>query len=474
MKIKMKYTIGLLAMLFAFASCEDYLVEEPILEQTNELTLATYKGLNSATAGAYSLLYSTNWYGRNFVITADIKGGNAKLSPISSGRFTTEYQWNNNEGSAPGLWSTAYSVIARTNNVINALVDFQEDNVSAADIDHLKAECLFLRSIAYFDMVRLYAQPYTYAKEGLGLPLVFVTEMGYPARNTVAEVYAQVVADLLEAEGLIGSYRREGVTDALAVVSVDAIRGLLARVYLYMGEWQNAADYATKLIASENYEMFTADEFTTWDNGGVWGLETGQDEIIFEVYGAEGNSSHGNWDVISFILSPEGYGDVGASKDLLDLYEEGDVRADLFRTHADYGDAKWSLKYPGKGGDLRQDNIPVLRLSEMYLIRAEALLNGASIAGASAKDDVNTIRTNRGLDAALNINLTDVYNERRRELCFEGHEVFDLARTQRDLVRTDYDGSINQNVSFPDYKWAMPIPSYEMDANENMVQNDEY
>jgi hypothetical protein len=60
------------------------------------------------------------------------------------------------------------------------------------------------------------------------------------------------------------------------------------------------------------------------------------------------------------------------------------------------------------------------------------------------------------------------------ELCYEGHELFDLARTGRNLVRVDYHGAVNQNISFPDYRWAMPIPQAEMDANENMVQNPEY
>ena len=70
--------------------------------------------------------------------------------------------------------------------------------------------------------------------------------------------------------------------------------------------------------------------------------------------------------------------------------------------------------------------------------------------------------------------LTDLYEERRRELCYEGHELFDLARTQRSLVRVDYDGAVNQNIDFPDYRWAMPIPQAEMDANENMEQNPGY
>ena len=178
-------------------------------------------------------------------------------------------------------------------------------------------------------------------------------------------------------------------------------------------------------------------------------------------------------------MSPEGYGDINASHDVYDLYEDGDVRKALFRNYEpNYVNDLWSLKYPGKApdGNLREDNIPVLRISEMYLIRAEAILNGASVSGTTAHDDLNMIRANRGaslLDAG-NTTLNSVYLERRMELCYEGHELFDLARTGRSLVRVDYGGSVNQNIAFPDYRWAMPIPQAEMDANANMEQNPEY
>jgi hypothetical protein len=178
-------------------------------------------------------------------------------------------------------------------------------------------------------------------------------------------------------------------------------------------------------------------------------------------------------------MSPVGYGDINASYDVYNLYEDTDVRKALFTNYEpDYVNDLWSLKYPGKApdGNLREDNIPVLRISEMYLIRAEAILKGASASGATAYGDLNMIRENRGASSldASNTTLNSVYQERRMELCYEGHELFDLARTGRSLVRVDYQGAVNQNISFPDYRWAMPIPQAELDANENMEQNPEY
>lgn len=465
--------LGLITLLLVFSACEDFLTQKPNLDQTNELTLSTFRGLTSATVGAYSPLYSTTWYGRDFVVTADLKSGNAKISPITSGRFQTEYQWANVGTATVDLWSSAYNLIARTNNVINALPEFSEPGVTEDQIANLKGECLFLRALGYFDLVRFYSQQYSSGTENPGVPVVLVTEIGEPARNTVGEVYTQILSDLTEAEGLLSPNNMHGDADPAGWATNNAVKALLARVYLYMENWQAAANYATELINSGDYQLYDASTYTTWDNGGAWGTDAAS-EIIFEVYGAEGNSSHGNWEVISYIMSPNGYGDIGASHDLYDLYEDNDVRKQLFTSVTDYPGALWSLKYPGKNGNLREDNIPVLRLGEMYLIRAEALLHGATISGVAAVDDYNAIREPLGLEAAASVTLNDIYDERRRELCFEGHELFDLARTKRSLIRTDFDGSVNKDVPFPDYKWAMPIIQEELDANNNMEQNPGY
>jgi len=477
MKRKTYILIGLAVVLMLSAtSCEDFLYQQPNLSQTTELTLSTYEGLQAATLGVYSPLYSASWYGRNFPVTADLKGGNAKISPLNSGRFRTDYLWNNTPDASHALWTRAYQAIARANNVINVIEDgFEEVGVDQSDLDQLLGECKFVRGLAYFDLARMFCQPYSAGASQLGLPVVLITENGKPARETLGVTYDQIEADLLDAAAKLAASSPNAGTDPVGWATSYAADALLARLNLYMEDWQTAADYASSVITNFPGSMYTAAEYTTWDQDGVWGTD-GASEIIFEVYGAEGNSTHSNWDVISYIMSPDGYGDVGASDDVRDLMEDVDVRLGLFINTANWPNDYWSLKYPGKApdGNLREDNIPVVRLSEMYLIRAEAILNGASVSGATAVGDVNMIRSNRGATALGNVTLTDLYQERRRELCYEGHELFDLARTQRGLVRVDYDGAVNQNIPFPDYRWAMPIPQFEIDANENMEQNPGY
>jgi starch-binding outer membrane protein, SusD/RagB family len=486
MKTKFIYKIAvLMVVVSSFAACsKDFLEEIPRLSSSNELSLSTYEGLQNATVGAYSLLCSSNWYGAGFVITADLKGGNAKRGPLNSGRYVNEYLWNNNASATSLLWDDAYSTIARANNVINAInAGFTEPSVTRAQLNQLEGECLFIRALAHWDLVRLYAQPYAAGTGNMGIPIVLVTENGYPARNTVGDVYTRVLADLDSAKALLPVVNTRGNDGAWA--TKRAATALQAKVYLYMGQWQKAANLATEVIGQidANFKMFTALKYTTWNSGGYWGSGGAGSEIIFQVDGSQGNSDSGFWEAISYMVSPVGYGDIATSHDLLNLYEAGDVRANLFANPAAWPTEYWTLKYPGRlGSNPAIDfNVPVLRLAEMYLIRAEALLNGATIGGATALGDYNTIRTNRGLTAAGTVTLADIYKERRRELCFEGNELFDLARTQRSLTRVDFTGSLRKDVPFvvggtpvQNYLWAMPIPQGEKDANINMVQNPEY
>jgi len=464
------------SIIILFTSCEDFLIREPVLQQTSELTLSTMDGLNNATVGAYTPFYNTPYYGGDFVLSSEMRGGNGKLRPNHAGWQFDPYVWNYTPENTENLWGTAYTGIARANNVINAIPDFEGSAEEMQTLQHYKAECLFIRALSHFDLVRLYAQPYSYDPSSLGVPVVLETQIAEPARNTVEEVYTRVVTDLLDAEELFGTYRRTSGADPKGFASRAAAQALLARVYLYMEKYDSAAIYATKVIDNSEYRMWTADEYVTVseNENGAWGRETEGPEVIFSIYGATGNSGDPGQNGIPYMTNPEYHGDAATSNDLLSLYEEGDVRRDLFFSVDDPSlvGVEWTGKYPSKALNGAATNIPVLRLSEMYLIRAEAILEGATVSGVTALDDFNQIRTNRGLTARTATLLrSDIDDERRRELCFEGHIVFDLARRQLDLVRTDYVANENKDIPFPDSRWALPIPQAELNANENMVQN---
>ena len=212
----------LLAAAATFTSCSGFLDEEPKLKQSNELTFSTYDGLDAAGAALYGMMQSASWYDGQFILQSELRAGNAK-NPVSipgSGRYRNDTQWNYNESATSSLWTYAYYTIARACNVINNLEGI---DASQQDINNLKAEALFMRALCHFDLVITYAQPYKTAPDSPGVPVITVTENGQPARNTVAEVYDQVVADLTEAEGIIGSsFTRSGISDQAAMVSKEA------------------------------------------------------------------------------------------------------------------------------------------------------------------------------------------------------------------------------------------------------------
>lgn len=482
MKRIVSYILIGIAALFATA-CEGFLEKAPVLSQSTELTLSTYDGLDKAVLGAYSYLGSSAWYGGERILESEMRSGNGiKHADHTSNRYMTQMNWNYTADATSGMWSYGYITVSRCNNVIDNLEGKESTSVTTQDLNNLKAECLFLRALSHFDMVTLYALPYTYVKanasslkdsQKLGIPYVYHTDPeGRPARDAVTTVYDNIVTDLLEAEEIIDpGYVRAGVKDKKAVVTLPAIQALLSRVYLYMGEWQKAADYATKVINNGAYSLYTADNYDS-----VWSNDVGGSEVIFENYIDLTNYS--NLDC-SYMTYPEGaYGDCIASASLIALYDEGDVRGEFYRP-----DSKgtpgllWTLKYEGKGLSTPDaNNTVILRLSEMYLNRAEAIVNGASVAGTDALTDLNAIATSRGAAPWSSAGRDAVRTERRKELAWEGHYFFDLARWGLEVKREACYGlqSTNQNIPFPDHRWALPIPKRELEVNENLVQNDEY
>lgn len=464
-----------------FTSCSDFLTEEPKQEQSNELTFATFDGVNKAAAAMYGMFQSDAWYDGEFTLMSELRCGNAKnpTSVPGSGRYRTDTQWIYSDRSTSPLWSYAYYTIARANNVINNLDDKVGVDATQQQVNNVKAEALFIRALCYFDLVITYCQPYNYnatEDDKMGVPLVLVTENGKPARDSKENVYNQIVADLLQAESIMADdYVRSGVTDKAATPTKPAIQALLSRVYLYMNKWQEAANYATKVINNKKYELAPADAYAAMFSAAT---APAGGEIIFEVYGSDKNEYWDNsgWAHLPYMTTTDdqgSHGDVCATKDLYDLYSEGDVRKSMYKQHGnDYFPTKYSGK--PKDSDPKYTNVPILRLSEMYLNRAEAIINGASVQGVTAESDLRKIATVRGASQTAAATKQGVFDERRRELAFEGHITADYARCNKSMTRKDFDDSKNKDVTFPSYMWALPIPNRERTANPNVAQNPGY
>jgi SusD family. len=483
----------LLLSVFFLSGCKNFLIEEPRLLQSTDVTLSNLNGLDKAVAGAYSPLADGTWYGAYLVLNSEMRSGNAMkptVSTFNSGRMQTPYSMSYEPSSTEGLWTYAYYTISAVNSVITKIdsdmASLTVNGITKQDVNNIKAEALFLRALSHFDLLRVYCRTNGASPE-LGVPIIITPQQptDMPARATVAETFDQIIKDLTDAESLMSDgYSREGVTDENAVANKQVIQALLSRVYLYNKQYQKAADYATKVIGSKKYSLWSAEEYPT-----VWSADVHDSgEVIFEIYGKKANAYDEYWEGPSHMTNPVGYGDCAASDQLIAIFDEGDVRGTkgvrgtddgkvMFATDAEGASLGqyWTMKYMGKGeGDATNtpdvNNVIVLRLSEMYLIRAEAALNGAT--GCDALADVNAIRANRGVSPLTSVSKELVALERRKELNFEGHYWFDLARTT--CILSYKDAAVTRELA-PDSKyWAMPISKNQIDLNANLVQNQGY
>ena len=427
------------ALLLSLASCEKSFLElNPPTSLTPEYALATEADLQVALRGAYAGLKSTSLYGRSLPVLGDIMADNTYQSVANTNRYTafSLYNYTVTDGDVAGLWSASYSIILRANNIINSKIP---DN---ANVLQYKGEAYAIRALAYFNLVRYFATPYTQDPTALGVPVVTVYNPDLkPGRAKVSEVYDQINRDLTQAATLMTKFTNS------SQFSRYAARALQAKVYLTMGDKTNAKALALDVIANS-------------------GFRTDKVETLFELsFDAVGNNA---FDALAYIYLQTGnYGDLLCSSELYGKFDAADVRKAMYATGTRGGLASVFVnKFTSFSGD--HTDTKVLRLSEMYLIAAEASYPSSS---ADALKYVNEVTSRRGAPAIATSGaalLEDIILERRKELAFEGDRYLDMQRLQRGIVRsTDYPASA-RTLDYTNFRRLMPIPQGELDANPSI------
>jgi hypothetical protein len=446
--------IGLISLTAIFSSCDDQLFQTPFQSIDQSLALNSDANVKSVLIGAYGEVRSTSLYGGRVQLFSEMLGANSEVR--WEGTFNQPREMFNkqifvNNSFVEGTWAAAYRAINIANNVLAAL-----DVVNESDRARIEGEALFIRGSMYFELIKLYAQPFASGNTttNLGVPLVLtptraITEENFVSRNTVAEVYQQILTDLNRAETLLPA-----VNSFLARNYVAA--GQLSRVYLQMERFADARDAANRAInaATANGKSLIPvfmNAFNT-DN------DSNEDLFAIQV-----NTQDPANDMFTFYSLPEfgaRGGDVAIMQRHIDLYETGDSRlAQFFFSAGEERTAKWRDQFK---------NVKVMRLAELYLTRAEANLREGTSTGAAPLNDINRIRTRVGLPALLTVSLADILKERKLELAHEGHSIHDARRTRGSVT----EGSTT--YQFNDPRMVFPIPQREMDANPNLVQNQGY
>lgn len=399
-----------------FSSCEKILTFEPegdgiILE---DQALQTKEDLQQLLNSVYDV--EANFLGGQNQNLSELLADNLSL-PFSQDDYQQVWRRGSNffNGTVEGVFRDAYIAIYRSNVVIK---DMGRIEMTEAERQRFEGEALFIRALNHFVIVRQFAQPFGYSPNNTHLGIGLKTEPTFDPvlRTSVADVYAQIVADLKTAEVQLPD-------DNGVYANKFAAKALLAKVFLEMGQYQNAYDYANEVITSNRYVLEDSlDRFSP-------GTST---EAIFEIVSSgtvdeRGLGFKNNYRSDGANASPT----LRASRELYD-----------FAT-ADTNDLRGQKWYRVIGADTPDEfigvakfdfafmNVPVLHLTDMKLIRAEAIgeLNGNLTEGAA---DLNEIRQRAGLEP-LNIvsgtQLVDAtHAERRLEMVFEGDRVHQLKR----------------------------------------------
>lgn len=460
--------------------------------------------LKSLRVGMYSALKgsssATDYYAHDMFFYGDLHGEDlqANIKGNSSRRGNFYYQMTYTIASqfsgGAGIWRSPYMVISRANRIIDAAekgnLQDKDDEEAKAAISQYDAEAKVLRAMAHFDLARVYGKTYTEDNgASLGVPVV-TTPLESEAqlkRNTVKEVYTQVLKDLTEAiqSGALPTGKTIGY------INQWAAEALLTRVYLTMGENTNALATAEDIINKSPYKLWEYSEYAT-----AWSKEAAShtNELLFEMPINDSNDWTDREGIAyAYAQNGLGYGDVVATKSFLTMLQSDktDVRNELFtpstnpqntKDIATYGENPVFLnKMPAYNGDPRYANIPMLRLSEIYLSAAEAAfkLGKKDIAAKY----LNAIIDNRYGDkeaqevTAVNITLQRILIERRKELVGEGQRFFDAVRNNETITRytNAEDQGWHDDLEKPvqsynrDYFKALPpIPQDEIDANPAM------
>lgn len=433
--------VPVIAVAALFAACESPLEIDPSQSIGDDVALSTARGVELALTGAYRSFQTGALYDREVTIYPEMYADNLDFTgTYQTDREMQERTVTPDNVALLNMWEDSYAGINRANNVLDAIPNV---DLTAEQAEEFRGEALFIRALHYFNLVRYFA----------GVPLVLEPSRGIEspgARDTQAAVYEQIIDDLVAATPLLPS---PGVAGR---ASETAAQALLAKVYLETANWEGARDMATAVIGSG---LYTLPE----DYREVFATKN-SDESIFELQYSVNNSN-----ALAFWYFPQSEGGrrgQAPSAELIGAFEAGDERLDAqvaYDDGAPYGIKYWRIQ-------TNDDNVIVLRLAEMYLIRAEANARIPGFDPAVVRADIDEVRVRAGL-APLPTTVTaegDLINailqERRVELAMEGHRLFDLRRT----------GLGESVLGIPAFRLIFPIPQAELDVNEDLEQNPQY
>jgi hypothetical protein len=444
----MKNLIYILLIFFSitFIGCNKFLDVQPKASISGENIIIDETSANAALNGVYSALRT--YYSVDFQSIAYLSGDNIQWTGSQSQvQEFINHQVNAENATITSTWKGIYVAINRANQVIKNVEELGNDVIAESVRNRIAGEAHFIRALAYFDLVRtwggvpLITQPTLEATDNTGIP-----------RSTSEETYAQVLADLELAEQLLPE------TTNRFQATRKTVWALKARYYLYNKNWQEVENYATRLINDNaNYELLKP--YHAFFADGI----TGTRESVFELFynANELNPHRGQW-------QPQQNGGTrqwAPNNTFVNLVNNSAIGGSRNALVAKDNQNRWygNLYYRSPATDPTY----VIRIAELYLIRAEARAELGLLEEGQA--DLNAVRNRAGIVNVATKSVTDlllaIENERRLEFGLEAHRWFDLVRTNR--------AAVVLNVTDPN-KFLMPLPAEQLLVDGALKQNPGY
>lgn len=458
-----KRNLSIILLIAVFGAC-DVLNIDPEQSVPTDLVFADEQGARTAVVGMYAGLREGNAWGGFPLMAADFRADNSQ----HVGSFTTweqvrRYDVSPENGTVQGVWADNYVSISRANEILANVSDVPD--LDEELMNQWRGEALFVRALSHFQVVKWFAQPYGFTEDNShpGIPVITSPtdqddpEADFIPRSTVAEVYEQIISDLLEAEQLVAE--ETSTVGLRGGATTGSVHALLSRVYLYQSDWENAAEYAGQVIDNPNYSL-------QGDYGFFDSPNTAEDVFAIQMT-VEDNPGVNAAMAALHMPTPIGRGDINPTQSLLDAYEEGDQRREQLLFEQD--GRIWSAKYTSEQND---DNVHIIRIAEVILTRAEAL---AELQGVNDESItlVNQVRGRAGLDdispGSPDELIDAILQERRIELAFEGHRKFDLLRRGENI--TNIPSADVDTIEYGDPRMIFPIPQRELDVNPELEPN---
>ncbi|HPF11420.1 MAG TPA: RagB/SusD family nutrient uptake outer membrane protein [Flavobacteriaceae bacterium] len=463
-----------------FTSCDNNLDQLPFDEFATDNAFITAQDFENGIRGVYLQLTAGGFYGGSdagsMLSAPDVMSDNATLSQYgrTTKRTLHNFQYNANS-TLLGTYRNCYRLIYQANQILLYAESFEGESK-----DNIVGEAKALRALAHFNLVAYFGKIPTQSNDAnSSLGIAYVTDADVtiePSRMTVQETYAMILDDLLDAKSKINASNPEGR------LNKNGVNLLLSRVYLYMGQWQNAIDAAnavsTQVAARANVV-------------GVW-EDTSEDGLVFWIPNDAptlGNNIGVTWSqggVTSLI--PE----YVASFELTNLYDDGnDIRKDAYIFAGSVTSQGITTNFNGikklfarPGGQPGVVDYKILRAAEAFLNKAEAYYNlGNESAARQALDAVRSKRYLTPPSGETGAALLDAIRlERRLEFAFEYQRFFDLKRWGLPVQRSnagdvaDGSGTPSDVLSLPagSNKFQLPIAQESLDVNPNLQQNPGY